>query len=194
MSETWCECVEGTSVRGPHHRAECPFSQAELPICPECGCSMWPQPESILSFACDEPTCANGQITHLILMFAGAVAIAAQPDESSATRRRRAGEVEVARKALAERIESLVEDAARYRWLRETFHAAKGGASLTVNDDLAVYQTPEPGKEVRVQWYPNTPVGFNLTEASTMDEAIDKAHAEQPMPTTARTTDQRESR
>jgi hypothetical protein len=66
-------------------------------------------------------------------------------------------------------------DAARYRWLRDTFHAAKGGASLTVNDDLAVYQTPEPGKEVRVQWYPSTPVGFNVAEASTMDEAIDKA-------------------
>lgn len=66
-------------------------------------------------------------------------------------------------------------DAARYRWLRDTFHAAKGGAHLSVNDELAYYETPAPGEEVLVQWYPDTPVGSYRVHGATMDEAIDKA-------------------
>ena len=66
-------------------------------------------------------------------------------------------------------------DAARYRWLRDNFHAAKGGAFLTVNERLGCYETPEPGKEVQLQWYPDTPVGFYLVEAATLDAAIDEA-------------------
>lgn len=78
---------------------------------------------------------------------------------------------------VADGLEAIAPDIFRYRWLRETFNAAKGGASLTVNEELGVYEKPEPGKEVRIQWYPNTPVGFNLVEAATLDEAIDDARS-----------------
>lgn len=65
-------------------------------------------------------------------------------------------------------------DAARYRWLRDTLSAAVGGG-VEINDARLIYETPEPGKAVRVYFYPNTPVGFNDAYGDTLDEAIDRA-------------------
>jgi|GEM_PF-4191596 len=67
------------------------------------------------------------------------------------------------------------EDAERYRWLRDTLHGAKAGGGVEVNDALQVYETPEPGEEVRVYWYQDTPVGFYQEHGTTLDEAIDHA-------------------
>ena len=67
------------------------------------------------------------------------------------------------------------EDAARYRWLRDTMMAAKGGASIECHSEWAYYEQCEAGKAVRIQWYPNTPVGFLLTESDSFDEAVDAA-------------------
>ena len=74
-------------------------------------------------------------------------------------------------------VEALLTDAKRYRWLRDTLHSAVGGG-VTVNDERLVYQTPEPGDEVRVYWYPDTPVGFYESKAATLDEAVDSARGE----------------
>jgi hypothetical protein len=65
-------------------------------------------------------------------------------------------------------------DARRYRWLRDTLQNAVGGG-VEVNDERLVYREPEPGKEVRVYWYPDTPVGFNEAHGSTLDDAVDRA-------------------
>ena len=54
-------------------------------------------------------------------------------------------------------------DAERYRWLRETLQSAKGGAYVTVNEHLSYYEKPEIGKEVKIQWYSITPIGFYMT-------------------------------
>ena len=69
-------------------------------------------------------------------------------------------------------------DAERYRWLRETLQSAKGGAYVTVNEHLSYYEKPEIGKEVKIQWYPITPIGFYIVEESTLDAAIDAAMKE----------------
>ena len=68
------------------------------------------------------------------------------------------------------------EDLRRFRWLARTLEGAVGGG-VEVNDERLVYERPEPGKEVRVYWYPNTPVGFNDAHGSTLREAIDDAMA-----------------
>lgn len=68
----------------------------------------------------------------------------------------------------------MFKDAERWRWLRDTFMKAVG-AALHVNDERLYYEQPKPGQEVRVQWYPDTPVGFYVATGSTLDEAIDKA-------------------
>lgn len=65
-------------------------------------------------------------------------------------------------------------DAERYRWLRDTLHSAVGGG-IEVNDLRLVYEEPEPGEEVRVYWYPVTPVGFNEAHGKTLDDAVDAA-------------------
>ena len=65
-------------------------------------------------------------------------------------------------------------DAARYRWLHDTFSKAVGGG-IEVNDARLVYEEPEPGRAVRLYWYPHTPVGFNESAADTLDEAVDGA-------------------
>jgi hypothetical protein len=66
-------------------------------------------------------------------------------------------------------------DAARYRWLRGRLHSAAAGGGVEVNMARQWYEAPEEGKEVRVYWYPMTPVGFHESEAATLDEAIDRA-------------------
>lgn len=71
--------------------------------------------------------------------------------------------------------DALLADAERYQWLRDTLHGAKAGGGLTVNDELQVYEAPIPGEEVRIYWYPDTPVGHYEQLASTLDAAIDAA-------------------
>jgi hypothetical protein len=65
-------------------------------------------------------------------------------------------------------------DAARYRFLRDLLHKSVG-AGVEVNDERLVYEEPKPGEEVRLYWYPDTPVGFYESKAATLDEAIDAA-------------------
>ena len=80
----------------------------------------------------------------------------------------------VFRDALEAEIAALKVDAERYRWLRDTLHSAVGGG-VTVNDERLVYEKPEPGEEVRVYWYPDTPIGFFECKAAMLDEAVDAA-------------------
>lgn len=68
-------------------------------------------------------------------------------------------------------------DAKRLRGLIALMESAKGGASLTVNDHLSVYETCKPGEEVCLHWYPRTPVGFIEVEGATVLEVIDEALA-----------------
>lgn len=106
-------------------------------------------------------------------------------------------EEEQAEATLRAELEALVMDVERYRWLRDlkccTF-------SLRLNDDHAVNYTTaqdwidncapdwfehDPPDEVQrmrdtntiwtLQVYPNTPVGFNVWNAATLDAAIDAA-------------------
>ena len=70
--------------------------------------------------------------------------------------------------------DALREDAERYRWLRRTLHSAVGGG-VEVNDMKLMYEDPKPNEEVRVYWYPDTPVGFYEQKGSTLDAAIDAA-------------------
>jgi hypothetical protein len=76
-----------------------------------------------------------------------------------------------------DKLEAYKIDAKRYRWLRETLHSAVGGG-VEVNDQRLVYEEPEPNEEVRVYWYPSTPVGFYESKAMTLDRAIDAARKE----------------
>ena len=71
-----------------------------------------------------------------------------------------------------ERLETLQDDAARYKVLREIFTKSVGGG-IEVNDAKLVYEECVPGEEVRVFWYPYTPIGFNDAHGSTLDEAVD---------------------
>lgn len=69
------------------------------------------------------------------------------------------------------------QDAKRYQWLRNTLRTSVG-AGVEVNDAALMYEPVVPGEEVRVYWYPNTPVGFNQVLGATLDEAIDAAMSE----------------
>ena len=75
-------------------------------------------------------------------------------------------------------LEQQLKDAERYRWLCGTLESAKGSGSIDVNRELAYYETPEQGKQVRIQWYPDTPIGFYVFEAETINDAIDNAMKE----------------
>lgn len=95
--------------------------------------------------------------------------------------------------------EELRRDAERYRWLRDNENVS---LYLTRNDHAAVYKTatqamedaascgddsfddstPEEVQKMKddntiwsLQIYPNTPIGFNLWHAATLDAAIDAA-------------------
>jgi hypothetical protein len=76
---------------------------------------------------------------------------------------------------LEAQLERDARDAARYRWLCATMQSAKGSAHLVVNEEAAYYDEIPEGAEVRLQWYPDTPIGFYIFEAGTIDEAIDAA-------------------
>ena len=71
-------------------------------------------------------------------------------------------------------MDALAKDAARYRFLR-SLSARSLSCCIWINEEKLCYEDPEPGKEVRLQWYPYTPVGFYLAEAETLDAAIDEA-------------------
>ncbi len=65
-------------------------------------------------------------------------------------------------------------DAERYRWLHDTLMSAVCGG-VEVNDEKLSYQSSDAGEEVRVFWYPATPVGFCQSLGSNLDDAIDFA-------------------
>lgn len=65
-------------------------------------------------------------------------------------------------------------DAERYRWLRDTLMSSFAGG-VEVNDEKLSYQSSDAGEEVRVFWYPVTPVGFFQSLSSNLDDAIDSA-------------------
>ena len=97
-----------------------------------------------------------------------------QKNEIATELRRQHDEIEQLK---AER-DALKADAERYRWLRDTFAAAKAGAILSVNEPLTVYEEPDLGAEVRMQWFPHTPSSFVYVSHSTLDAAIDAARSE----------------
>jgi hypothetical protein len=66
-------------------------------------------------------------------------------------------------------------DAARFRAIRHLMQTAKGSASIEVNQHLAYYDQCEPGEEVKLQWYPDTPIGFYTIEGHTLDDVADQA-------------------
>lgn len=68
-----------------------------------------------------------------------------------------------------------VKDAERYQALNALMQNAKGSASIEVNQHLAYYETAEPGQEVKLQWYPDTPIGFYTIEGATLDAVADEA-------------------
>ncbi|MDN7490521.1 hypothetical protein QZM35_22680 [Burkholderia sp. AU45274] len=63
-------------------------------------------------------------------------------------------------------------DAERWRVIRNTLSKAVG-AGIEVNDERLVYQEPVPGEEVRIFWYPHTPVGFYEVHGADLDSAAD---------------------
>ncbi|HEP6426948.1 TPA: hypothetical protein VDB83_001219 [Burkholderia cenocepacia] len=63
-------------------------------------------------------------------------------------------------------------DAERYRIIRDTLSKAVGGG-VEMNDERLVYQEPVPGEEVRIFWYPYTPVGFSEVHGADLDSAAD---------------------
>lgn len=99
-------------------------------------------------------------------------------------------------------LEKLIADAARYRWLRDN---PSLGFSLAHNDHKMVYEDAEKRLEREIyvedgyysgisgsereamiaadsiwtlQIYPNTPVGFNVYHAASLDRVIDAAMRE----------------
>lgn len=48
------------------------------------------------------------------------------------------------------------------------------GAGIEIKDQALVYEPVEAGKEIRIYWYPDTPIGFYEVFGSTLDEACDK--------------------
>lgn len=74
--------------------------------------------------------------------------------------------------------EDIAKDARRYQWLRDKLQNAKAGGAVEVNQELQYYEQPTPGEQVRIYWYPNNPVGHHRSVGVTLDDAIDKAMAE----------------
>ena len=75
---------------------------------------------------------------------------------------------------ICDEVEALRKDAERYRWLR-SLSARSLSCGIEINEERLCYEDPAHGKEVRLQWYPYTPVGFYCVEAETLDAAIDEA-------------------
>lgn len=79
--------------------------------------------------------------------------------------------------ALCDRLEAAEKDAERWRAVRDTLSGAVG-AGIEVNDERLYYQEPVAGEEVRIFWYPHTPVGFCEVHGSTLDGAADELIAQ----------------
>lgn len=104
--------------------------------------------------------------------------------------------------ALCAEVEALRKDAERYRWLRDSqacalhiehndhhtvYESAEAKIRWQENDPKADYfgDVPEDEKKKMIEadsiWtvhiYPNTPVGFNVYHAATLDAAIDAARS-----------------
>jgi len=67
-------------------------------------------------------------------------------------------------------------DARRYRALRSLLEKSVG-AAVEINESRLVYDEPEEGKRVSLQWYPDTPVGFYVLYGDTIDEVVDASLA-----------------
>lgn len=65
-------------------------------------------------------------------------------------------------------------DAERFRFLVDLMSKARGGATLSFNESRSVYETPKPGEEVNLHWYPDTPVGFFSESAGDLRDLIDR--------------------
>lgn len=66
-----------------------------------------------------------------------------------------------------------------WRWLSYIFNTSVG-SGVEVNDDALVYQQCDPGKRVRIYWYPNSPVGFNEVFGASFEEALENGVREFP--------------
>ena len=64
------------------------------------------------------------------------------------------------------------EDAERWRWLCWVMEQSVAGY-VEVNRQQVFYEAPEPGKEVSVTWYPDTPVGSYEIHGRTLTEVVD---------------------
>lgn len=71
-------------------------------------------------------------------------------------------------------------DAKRYQFLSKVLTLARAGGGIEVNDKRQIYEEPVPGEEVRLYWYPITPVGFQEYKGRTIDEVVDAAMEEWP--------------
>jgi hypothetical protein len=72
---------------------------------------------------------------------------------------------------------ALREDAERYRGLVALLTTAHAGF-LSVNEHRLSYGDAPAEGPFCIQWYPNTPVGFNIVQAETLDAAIKQARKE----------------
>lgn len=73
---------------------------------------------------------------------------------------------------LMARVAELERDAGRWNQLRTLMENAHA-AFVSANEHRLSYEEIPPEGPVSIQWYPNTPVGFNIVHAETIDAAID---------------------
>jgi hypothetical protein len=69
------------------------------------------------------------------------------------------------------------QDAGKWRLMRETLTQGIAGG-VEVNDAKLFYEQPTQGEEVRIYWYPDTPIGFYEVKARTLDDAVDAIAAQ----------------
>lgn len=66
-----------------------------------------------------------------------------------------------------------------WNWLANIFTKSVGGGIEIHYEELAYLESPS-GKQVRIYWYPNTPIGFNEVFGRTVEEAIQRGMEEYP--------------
>lgn len=84
--------------------------------------------------------------------------------------------MERAEKAEAE-LAACREDANKWKQLKALMGGAHA-AFLSVNEHRLSYEEAPTEGPVYLQWYPNTPVGFYIVQAETIDAALDAARKE----------------